>query len=104
DRARPPDDVHELHRQVAGRQGEAAGSRQRPSGSRQTDRLEDQAGREGRRRQQRPVSSTPAAMAGASAPALPGPNRRQAKKKAVWRRRRLVLLMMSPWILGFMTF
>ena len=48
--------------------------------------------------------SPPAAVAGASAPALPGPDRRQAKKKAVWRRRRLVLLMLSPWILGFTTF
>jgi multiple sugar transport system permease protein len=43
-------------------------------------------------------------MAGASAPALPEPDRRQAKKKAVWRRRKLVLALMSPWIVGFGVF
>ena len=50
DRPRPPDDVHELHRQVAGRQGEAAGSRRRAEGRRQADRREDQAGGQGWRR------------------------------------------------------
>jgi multiple sugar transport system permease protein len=35
------------------------------------------------------------------APARPAVDRRRAKRKAVWRRRRLVLLCMSPWILGF---
>jgi multiple sugar transport system permease protein len=48
--------------------------------------------------------STPAAAARASAPALPVPDRRQAKRKAAWRRRRLVLALMSPWIVGFSVF
>src|SRR4051812_12332592 len=43
-------------------------------------------------------------MAGASAPALPEPDRRRAKQKAVWRRRKLVLALMSPWIVGFSVF
>ncbi len=30
--------------------------------------------------------------------------RRRAKRKAAWRRRRLVLLLMSPWIVGFSVF
>jgi multiple sugar transport system permease protein len=38
------------------------------------------------------------------APARPVVDRRRAKKKAAWRRRRLVLLCMSPWILGFSIF
>jgi multiple sugar transport system permease protein len=50
------------------------------------------------------VSSAPAAAAGASAPALPAPDRRRAKQKAAWRRRRLVLGLMSPWIVGFCVF
>jgi multiple sugar transport system permease protein len=50
------------------------------------------------------VSNAPAAEAGASAPALPEPDRRAAKKKAAWRRRRLVLALMSPWIVGFGVF
>ena len=29
------------------------------------------------------------------------PERREAKRKAAWRRRRLVLLLMSPWLVGF---
>ncbi|MGZ4201114.1 MAG: carbohydrate ABC transporter permease [Thermoleophilaceae bacterium] len=32
------------------------------------------------------------------------PARERAKKKAAWRRRRLVLLLMSPWLLGFAVF
>jgi multiple sugar transport system permease protein len=39
-----------------------------------------------------------AAIAVAPRPAI---DRRRAKRKAAWRRRRLVLLFMSPWILGF---
>jgi multiple sugar transport system permease protein len=46
----------------------------------------------------------PAVEAGASAPALPAPDRRPAKRKATWRRRRLVLGLMSPWIVGFCVF
>jgi multiple sugar transport system permease protein len=48
--------------------------------------------------------SLPAVEAGASAPALPVPDRRRAKRKAAWRRRGLVLLLMSPWIVGFCVF
>ena len=43
-------------------------------------------------------------MAGASAPALPEPDRRRAKSRAAWRRRKLVLALMSPWIVGFSVF
>ena len=50
------------------------------------------------------MSVAPAATAGASAPALPVPDRRRAKRKAAWRRRGLVLLLMSPWIVGFCVF
>ena len=50
------------------------------------------------------MTSVPAATAGASAPALPVPDRRRAKRKAAWRRRRLVLVLMSPWIVGFCVF
>jgi multiple sugar transport system permease protein len=50
------------------------------------------------------MSVAPAAAAGASAPALPVPDRRRAKRKAAWRRRGLVLLLMSPWIVGFCVF
>jgi multiple sugar transport system permease protein len=46
----------------------------------------------------------PAVEAGASAPALPAPDRRPAKRKATWRRRRLILGLMSPWIVGFCVF
>jgi multiple sugar transport system permease protein len=42
--------------------------------------------------------------AGASAPASPALSRRRARRKAEWRRRRLVLLFMSPWIVGFTIF
>jgi multiple sugar transport system permease protein len=50
------------------------------------------------------VSLTPAMKAGASAPASPALDRRRAKSKAAWRRRRMVLLLMSPWIVGFSAF
>jgi multiple sugar transport system permease protein len=50
------------------------------------------------------VSIAPAVEVGASAPALPVPDHRREKRKAVWRRRRLVLLLMSPWIVGFTVF
>jgi len=50
------------------------------------------------------VTSLPAETAGASAPALPVPDHRREKRKAVWRRRRLVLGLMSPWIVGFVVF
>ena len=43
-----------------------------------------------------------AGTAGASAPAVP--LRTAARRRADWRRRRLVLLLMSPWILGFSIF
>ena len=48
------------------------------------------------------MSLTPAAGAGAAtaAPVL----RTQARRRAEWRRRRLVLLLMSPWIVGFTVF
>jgi multiple sugar transport system permease protein len=39
--------------------------------------------------------------AGARAPASLAFDRTRAKRKAAWRRRRLVLLFMSPWIVGF---
>jgi multiple sugar transport system permease protein len=50
------------------------------------------------------LSLTPAAEAGASAPARPALGRAHARRKAAWRRRRLVLALMSPWILGFSVF
>ena len=40
--------------------------------------------------------------AGAHAPAAP--LRRRARRRSDWRRRRLVLLLMSPWIIGFSVF
>jgi multiple sugar transport system permease protein len=49
-------------------------------------------------------STTPAFEAGAPAPASLALDRRRAKRKAAWRRRRLVLLFMSPWIVGFSIF
>jgi len=36
--------------------------------------------------------------------AVATPERRRARKRARWRRRRLVLLLMSPWIVGFTAF
>src|SRR5262249_46846888 len=50
---------------------------------------------------------TRVAPAGASSPAGPAVvprDRRLAKRRADWRRRRLVLLLMSPWIVGFSVF
>jgi multiple sugar transport system permease protein len=35
---------------------------------------------------------------------VPAPDRRRARKKAAWRRRRLVLILMSPWLVGFSVF
>ena len=49
----------------------------------------------------RPAEAGAAAL---PAPARPAVDRRRAKRRAVWRRRRLVLLCMSPWILGFGVF
>jgi multiple sugar transport system permease protein len=50
------------------------------------------------------VSLTPVAEAGASAPALPAPDRRRARKRAGWRRRLTVLAFLSPWLAGFCVF
>jgi multiple sugar transport system permease protein len=50
------------------------------------------------------MAQTPVIQAGASAPALPALDRRRARRAAVWRRRRMVLLFMSPWIVGFSAF
>jgi multiple sugar transport system permease protein len=50
------------------------------------------------------MSLNSAAEAGASAPAARALDRRRAKRRAAWRRRRLVLLFMSPWIVGFTVF
>jgi multiple sugar transport system permease protein len=36
--------------------------------------------------------------------ALPAPDRRRGRRRAAWRRRRLVLILMSPWIVGFSVF
>jgi multiple sugar transport system permease protein len=49
----------------------------------------------------RTAALEPAIQAGASAPASLAFDRTRAKRKAAWRRRRLVLLFMSPWIVGF---
>jgi multiple sugar transport system permease protein len=53
------------------------------------------------------VSLTPVAEAGAaatSAPALPGLDRRRARKRAIRRRRLTVLAFLSPWLAGFTVF
>jgi multiple sugar transport system permease protein len=50
------------------------------------------------------ISPAEAGAAAFPAPARPAVDRGRAKKKAAWRRRRLVLLCMSPWILGFSIF
>ena len=52
------------------------------------------------------MSQAPVLQAGTghTVPASPAPLRRRARTKAAWRRRRLVLLLMSPWILGFSLF
>ena len=46
---------------------------------------------------------TSAPVAGAL-PAAVVRDRRRAKRKAAWRRRGLVLLLMSPWLVGFTVF
>jgi multiple sugar transport system permease protein len=48
------------------------------------------------------VNTAPAA--GRLGPAAPALARRRARRKAVWRRRGLVLLFMSPWLVGFSVF
>jgi multiple sugar transport system permease protein len=48
------------------------------------------------------VSSAPAA--GQLSPVTPALERRRARRKAAWRRRGLVLLFMSPWLVGFSVF
>jgi multiple sugar transport system permease protein len=50
------------------------------------------------------VSLSPVAEAGAAAAVAPVADRRRAKRRAAWRRRRFVLLLMSPWIVGFSVF
>ena len=50
------------------------------------------------------MSLTPSVDAGAAAIAAPAIDRSRAKRKAAWRRRRFVLLLMSPWIVGFAVF
>ncbi|HJU48360.1 MAG TPA: sugar ABC transporter permease, partial [Gaiellaceae bacterium] len=53
------------------------------------------------------MSLTPVAEAGAaatSAPALPGLDRRRARKRAIRRRRLTVLAFLSPWLAGFTLF
>jgi multiple sugar transport system permease protein len=50
------------------------------------------------------VSLSPVAGGGAALAAPSVPDRRPARKKAAWRRRRLVLVLMSPWIVGFGVF
>ena len=43
-------------------------------------------------------------MASAAAAAVQPLDRTRARRKAAWRRRRLVLLLMSPWLIGFTVF
>ena len=43
-------------------------------------------------------------MASAAAAAVQPLDRTRARRKAAWRRRRLVLLLMSPWLVGFSVF
>ena len=90
-RRRRPAALPHLHREVGvwWREGPPV----RPPGRGQGDRRA--AGeRHGRHRSVRP---------GWPAVAL-NPARERAKRKAAWRRRRLVLLLMSPWLLGFAVF
>ena len=49
------------------------------------------------------MSATVAAGAPGARPA-PSPERLRARRKATWRRRRLVLLLMSPWLIGAVVF
>src|SRR5581483_11994793 len=77
----------ELRHEVAGRDGQEPCGR--PRVARQAARRTGSAG-QGRRR---------------SVEALAVPmERRRARKRAAWRRRRLVLLLMSPWLVGFSVF
>src|SRR5881398_4087685 len=39
-----------------------------------------------------------------SSAVVPSPERRRARRHATWRHRRLVLLLMSPWLVGFSLF
>src|SRR5438874_3255559 len=39
-----------------------------------------------------------------SSAAVPSPERRRARRHATWRHRRLVLVLMSPWLVGFSVF
>ena len=48
------------------------------------------------------MSSAPAA--GQLRPGTPAIDRRRAKRKAAWRRRGLVLMLLSPWLVGFSVF
>jgi multiple sugar transport system permease protein len=50
------------------------------------------------------VSATRVAEPSPAPRLLPGRDRRPARRRAAWRRRRLVLLLMSPWIIGFTVF
>jgi multiple sugar transport system permease protein len=51
------------------------------------------------------LSLTPASDAGALvAPASVSLDRTRTRRRAAWRRRRLVLILMSPWIIGFSVF
>ncbi len=52
------------------------------------------------------MSLAPVAEAGtgSSVPASPALDRRRARRRSDWRRRRLVLLLMSPWLVGFSVF
>ena len=75
----------------------------RPDESRQAARRPGRPG--GRRGRRGAVSLAPLASAGETSvsPAMPDVLR-AGRRKAEWRRRRLVLLLMSPWILGFSVF
>src|SRR5207248_5741052 len=91
----------ELLHQVAGQQ--RPGARGQAAEPRTGPRRRGQAGR--RRRPGSAASLRPAADPGAvSVPASPALARRPGKRRAAWRRRRLVLLLMSPWIVGFTVF
>src|SRR5262249_45045032 len=91
----------ELLHQMAGRKCEQ--SAERASEARFAARRASSPG-QGRRGA---VSLTPVAPAGTASPAgpaAPALDRRRARRRADWRRRRLVLVLMSPWIVGFTVF
>jgi multiple sugar transport system permease protein len=50
------------------------------------------------------VTSTPAAGAARAAPAAAFERRRAGRRRAAWRRRGIVLMFLSPWIVGFGVF